>query len=136
MIANILLRIQICPPMLLSRRTVFLWFPILSRLIFWQKVQEKEKNHSKIEKKKLGPSPEDPRQEARKIGPEARALKITNTQNFYIIQKLYTQSITFEFIYTIMASQSRDQMISIHKNRRTAAHLSCRLKEIFLNNSY
>ena len=44
--------------MLHFKRTVFLWFPILSKLISWQEVEEKEKNQSKIEKKKLGPRPE------------------------------------------------------------------------------
>ena len=34
-----------------------------------------------------------------------------------------------------MAGQSSDRMISTCKNRRKAAHLSCRLKYIFLKNN-
>ena len=34
-----------------------------------------------------------------------------------------------------MAGQSRDRMISTYENKRNAAHVSCKLKENFLNNS-
>ena len=51
--------------MLHFKRTVFLWFPILSKLISWQEVEEKEKNQSKIEKKNIRP-------EARKIDPKSK----------------------------------------------------------------
>ena len=66
--------------MLLSIRTVFLWFPILSRLLSSEEVQEKKKNQCKIEKKNIRPEPRRPEPRGPKDRPEARAPKITNTQ--------------------------------------------------------
>ena len=41
------------------------------------------------------------------------------------IQKLYSHSITFQFVYTGMEEQSRDRIILTDNNRRKAAHVSC-----------
>ena len=78
MIANVLLS-NTNLPMVLSKRTVFLWFPRLSRLISSEEVQKKEKNQSKIDKKNIRPEPRRPEKRGSKDRAEARAPNITNT---------------------------------------------------------
>ena len=56
-------------------------------------------------------------------------------EELIIIQKVYFHLITYQFVYTDMAGQSRYRMVLTYRNGEKVAHVSCRLSKNFLNNS-